>query len=64
MGDPQTLPQYFVARTKQFGGQKIAVRQKKLGVWREFTWEDSYKQVKSFALGLTARGAGLFHWGQ
>ncbi len=56
MGDPQTVPQYFVAMAQKFGHQRVAVRQKKYGVWQEFTWQECYDQVESFALGLIVLG--------
>lgn len=53
--DPQTLPQYFLARA-QSHRNAIALRQKELGIWREFTWQDSYTQVRAFTLGMIALG--------
>ncbi|MCA9942552.1 MAG: AMP-binding protein [Anaerolineales bacterium] len=56
MDKPQTLPQYFLAQVKRRGGKDVALRQKELGIWREFTWQDSYEQVSSFALGMISLG--------
>jgi long-chain acyl-CoA synthetase len=56
MTDPQTLPQYFLQKVDQYGPDKVALRQKEFGIWREFTWQDSYEQTKLFALGLIALG--------
>ena len=56
MDKPQTLPQYFLAQVKERGHEAVALRQKELGIWREFTWQDSYEQVRSFALGMIALG--------
>ncbi len=56
MSKPQTLPQYFVERTAAYGAGKIALRQKELGIWQEFTWQASYAQVRDIALGLIALG--------
>jgi long-chain acyl-CoA synthetase len=56
MTEPQTLPQYFLERVAQYGPDKVALRQKEFGVWREFNWLESYEQTKLFALGLIALG--------
>lgn len=56
MTEPQTLPQYFLQKVARYGPDKIALRQKEFGIWREFSWQDSYEQTKLFALGLIAAG--------
>ncbi|MGB3716992.1 MAG: AMP-binding protein [Candidatus Promineifilaceae bacterium] len=56
METPQTLPQYFLNKVQEYGAGKVALRQKEFGIWREFSWEESYKQVKAFSLGLIALG--------
>jgi long-chain acyl-CoA synthetase len=53
---PDTLPKYFLARVEQYGDRKVAVRQKILGIWQEFTWLDAYENVRDFALGLRTLG--------
>jgi long-chain acyl-CoA synthetase len=56
MSEPQTIPQYFLERVREYGANKIALRQKEMGIWREFTWADSYEEVKAFALGMIVLG--------
>ncbi len=56
MTEPQTILQYFLQRVEAYGDRKVALRQKELGIWREFTWQDSYEQVRAFALGLLELG--------
>jgi long-chain acyl-CoA synthetase len=56
MNNPQTMPQYFLQKTHTYGADKVAIRQKEFGIWREFSWQDSYKQVKDFALGMLVLG--------
>jgi long-chain acyl-CoA synthetase len=56
MNNPQTLLQYFMKQVQVHGANKVALRQKEFGIWREFTWQDSYENVKLFALGLLALG--------
>jgi long-chain acyl-CoA synthetase len=51
-----TIPKYFLARVRQYGKKKIAVRQKESGIWKEFTWQDSYENVRDIAFGLTSLG--------
>ncbi len=51
-----TLPKCFLARVKQYGDQKVAIRQKDFGIWQEFTWKESYENVRGFALGLVSLG--------
>ena len=53
---PQTLPQHFLNQVQQSDPTKIAVRQKEFGIWREFTWQESYEEVKNFTLGMIALG--------
>jgi long-chain acyl-CoA synthetase len=56
MIESQTLPQYFLQQAHKYGAGKIALRQKEFGIWREFSWQDSYEQVRDFALGLIVLG--------
>jgi len=37
---------------------EIALREKDLGLWREFTWQDYQHRVRDFALGMVALGLG------
>ena len=53
---PDTLPKYFLARVRQHGDKKVAVRQKVFGIWQEYTWQDAYENVRDFALGLRTLG--------
>jgi len=53
----QTLPQYFLHQAQTQPSGKVALRQKEFGIWREFTWADSYEQVRAFGLGLMSLGA-------
>jgi long-chain acyl-CoA synthetase len=51
-----TLPKNFLERVKEYGDKKVAMRKKKYGIWREFSWADSYQHVKDFTLGLVSLG--------
>jgi len=59
MNTPQTLPQYLQQAARKYGNRRVAMRKKQFGIWREFTWLDSYTRVKHVALGL--RQLGLTH---
>ncbi len=56
MNQPETIAQYFLQQVQKSGPHKVALRQKEFGIWQEYTWQDSYEQVKSFALGLLELG--------
>jgi long-chain acyl-CoA synthetase len=56
MNTPETLPQHLLQKVQQYGSRQIALRQKEHGIWREFTWQDSYENVRDFALGLICLG--------
>ncbi len=56
MNEVDTLPKSLLASYARFGGEKTAMRQKDLGIWRSFTWKDSYEQVKGLCLGLIKLG--------
>ena len=56
MSHLETLPKHFMEKVARYGDRKVAVRQKDLGIWQEFTWADSYTQVRNFTLGLVALG--------
>ncbi len=56
MGEPDTLPKCLLAAVERFGPERVAMRQKDLGIWRPYTWGDSYRQVRDLALGLLQLG--------
>ncbi|WP_420628301.1 AMP-binding protein [Candidatus Leptofilum sp.] len=56
MNGLNTIPQHFLAQVGQAAPNKVALRQKEFGIWREFTWQESYQQVRDFALGLIVLG--------
>ena len=56
MDQPQTIAQYFLRQVQNNDAQTVALRQKEFGIWQEYTWPESYEQVKAFALGLLALG--------
>ena len=50
-----TLPKLLKHKAEQIGSG-TAMREKHLGVWREFTWHDYYESVRDFGLGLISLG--------
>jgi len=51
-----TLPKCLVAACPKFGADRVAMRQKDKGIWREYTWQQSYEQVRRLTLGLISLG--------
>lgn len=52
----QTLPQLLLQNYKLYGDRKIAMFKKDFGIWKVYTWKDSYEHVKYFCLGLIKLG--------
>jgi long-chain acyl-CoA synthetase len=52
-----TFPKLLRLNAKEHGGE-IALREKDLGLWRVFTWDDYQTRVHDFALGLLELGLG------
>ncbi len=51
-----TIPKLFLERAKEFGTEKVAMREKEFGIWRPMTWHDYLENVKHLALGLISLG--------
>jgi long-chain acyl-CoA synthetase len=56
MSGPDTLPKSLVDGYRKYGDRKVAMRQKDLGIWRSYTWQKSYEQVRYLCLGLIQLG--------
>ncbi len=52
---PETLPQ-FLYQHAQRTPHRPALRERLYGIWQTITWEEYYRHVREFALGLTALG--------
>lgn len=50
-----TLPQHFLDAARR-GGRRVAMRQKDLGIWQEYSWPDSLAAVREFCLGMVTLG--------
>lgn len=47
-----TLPKILKANKERYGDDKVAMRKKDMGIWKEYTWKDVYENVKQISLGL------------
>lgn len=56
MKQAETLPQYFLNRVDMYDYPKEAIRQKEFGIWRTWSWQESYDMVRAFTLGLMELG--------
>ena len=51
-----TIPKLFLQRCREYGENKVAMREKEFGIWRPFTWQDYYENVKQICLGMVRMG--------
>ena len=54
--DCVTLPALFRKRVNDLGASKVALREKDLGIWNEYTWADYGEQARLAGTGLLALG--------
>jgi long-chain acyl-CoA synthetase len=50
-----TSPKLLLANYQKWA-DKVWMRKKELGFWREYTWREGYQTVKNFSLGLMSLG--------
>ena len=50
-----TLPAILRARSRE-SAARVALREKRNGIWREHTWNDYWERARAFGLGLVAIG--------
>ncbi|HWE24583.1 MAG TPA: AMP-binding protein [Myxococcales bacterium] len=55
LGDADTFPK-LLARNAERLGDRAALREKDLGIWRETSWREYHERVRDFSLGLAALG--------
>lgn len=55
VGEHDTFPK-LLRRNARERGDRVALRWKELGVWREATWEDYHTRVRDLAFGLIGLG--------
>ena len=54
--DQGTIPRLLVAKARQYGSGKVALREKEYGIWQEVTWQQYYEHVCALCLGLVDLG--------
>jgi len=54
--DKYTFPQILYRQAERLGSSKIAIREKALGIWQTYSWEDYLSYTKRAALGLVSLG--------
>jgi long-chain acyl-CoA synthetase len=53
--EADTFPKLLTLNSQRWSN-RVAQRHKRLGIWKEYTWEDFYSKVRSLALGLLSLG--------
>jgi len=53
---PKSLPELLIRNAGQFGGDRIALREKEYGIWQSVTWQRYLEHVRDFSLGLISLG--------
>ena len=56
MDDCATIPVLFRKRVTELGAGKVALREKDLGIWNEYTWADYGGEARQAGMGLLALG--------
>ena len=51
----QTLPQFLVKQAREYP-RDIAMREKEMGIWKQWTWQQYLNEVRDLANGLAALG--------
>jgi long-chain acyl-CoA synthetase len=58
-----TIPKLFLSQCRKYGKSKVAMREKEFGIWRPFTWQDYYDNVKFLSSAWSAWGSsGATRW--
>jgi long-chain acyl-CoA synthetase len=55
MPDLDTYAKLLI-RNRETSRDRVALRRKDRGIWKSYTWEDCYRQVRQLCLGLVALG--------
>ena len=56
----KTLPEIFLKQKNNYGANRIAIRVKNDGIWKEYSWDDYYLNVKKVAAGFLNLGIKPF----
>jgi long-chain acyl-CoA synthetase len=52
----ETLPAVLAAQARRLGTRKVALREKRYGIWQEVTWEEYAAHARAICLGLVELG--------
>lgn len=52
-----TFPELLIKQVA-LRGNRVAIREKDLGIWKEYTWSQYFDHVKAFCLGIKKLGLG------
>ena len=56
LAEPIPFQNTFLQTAARYGSKEVAMRKKELGIWREYSWQESLDQVKYLTLGLLRLG--------
>ena len=52
----RTFPQLLVALAEEHGERRVALQEKRYGIWQPIGWQELYQRVRDFAHGLATLG--------
>ncbi|MDQ1238950.1 MAG: long-chain acyl-CoA synthetase, partial [Thermodesulfobacteriota bacterium] len=52
----ETLLHFLKQKARQYGHDKVALREKEFGIWQSVTWQQYFDNVRDLALGLVTLG--------
>ncbi len=54
--EADTLPKLLAEMASRFGDDRVALQEKRFGIWQPITWREYWERVRRFANGLAALG--------
>jgi long-chain acyl-CoA synthetase len=51
-----TFPRLLAELAERYGDERVALQEKRYGIWQPITWRDYHRRVRDFAHGLAALG--------
>ena len=51
-----SLPHLLKLNYEKHGAERVAMRHKDYGIYKEWTWQEYYENVKNISLGLVSMG--------
>ncbi|MCK5543144.1 MAG: long-chain fatty acid--CoA ligase [Desulfobacterales bacterium] len=56
----ETLPEIFIKQRNKYGSNRAAIRTKKNGFWKEYSWNDYFDNIEKVAAGFLGLGVKPF----